>query len=562
MKKISILLGFFAVVSIASAAFLDHPWQPLYDAVHADFKSIYALEDFKRTKFGWDREYAFDRLRSDLTDLGDHPSATDVHVAFKHLFESAKDYHSGIYFKGAWSSSELPFGIRTVEGHSYVSYVNRAEAPSDTFPVSIGDELVRFGGMPVAQVLARLARRPIVNRATDLSYADRYLTRRPGYNGFPLPDGAVHMDFMRRDGRGVHLDREWKKVPNSPLAETLFRKKLSPGEFPEEFAAKIDRANATLATGGTDLVNGIGGRLPFVPVPGRTNWTSDDSAFFFATTGRTARGTRVGFIRIGTYIPEKATESIAEFDALIARMQSDTDVLVLDQTNNGGGSVLYFYELLSHLISRPVPATLRFRWSLQPMNFHLGMKWEDIEMKLRAVRDPTGAKQVLGNDITGYPVNADTANGAYAEAEAVLADIKSGGSRLSRSMPLLQITQINPKGHVYTKPIIMLENEWSFSAADMAPAILQDLGRAKIFGTSAPGLGAYVISRDAPANDPYGVWFYSVAMAEVRRARNVPIENNGVRPDIAYDLEPIDLTDGFRGYRSALTQAVDEIAHH
>ncbi len=562
MKKVLILLSFVAAVSIASAAFLDRPWQPLFDAVHSDFASIYALEDFKRVKFGWDREIVFDQLRTNLIDLGEHASVTDVRMAFKRTFESAKDYHSGIYFKGDWLTSELPFGIRTVDGHSYVTYVNRAEAPSDTFPVHIGDELVRFGGVPVAQALTRLARRPFVNRTTDLSYADRYLTRRPAFNGLPLPDGAVHMDFMRRDGRGVHLDREWKKVPNTPFSDAILTKKLAPGEFPEEFAAKIDRVEAAVTSGGIDLVNGIGARAPFVPALGRTSWHSDGRAFFYATIGRTARGTRVGFIRIATYIPAKATESIAEFDALIARMQAETDILVLDQTNNGGGSVLYFYELLSHLISRPVPATLRFRWSLQPMNFHLGMKWEDIETSLRAVRDDNVAKKVLGSDITGYPVTAETANGVYAEAEAVLADMKTGGARLSRSMPLLQIAQINPKGHVYSKPIIMLENEWSFSAADMAPAVLQDLGRAKIFGSPAPGVGAYVISREAPANDPYGIWVYSVAMAEVRRARNQPIENSGVRPDFPYDLQPIDLTEGFLGYRSALTQAVDESAHH
>lgn len=194
------------------------------------------------------------------------------------------------------------------------------------------------------------------------------------------------------------------------------------------------------------------------------------------------------------------------------------------------------------------------------MNYHLGQKWSELDAKLQNVTSDAEARAVLGNDVGGYPVDLDVARGVRAEARAVLADTQAGGSRLSRSMPLFMIDRIVPKGNVYRKPIIMLQNEFSFSAADMAPAVLQDLRRAKIFGTQAPGLGAYVISRTPPKGNPFGIWFHSVSMAEVRRDRGVPIENNGVKPDVTYDLRPVDFTDGFRGYKEALTRFADGFA--
>lgn len=196
------------------------------------------------------------------------------------------------------------------------------------------------------------------------------------------------------------------------------------------------------------------------------------------------------------------------------------------------------------------------------MNFHLGKEWKVLEESLRDVSSDEEARRVLGNDLRGYPVDLAVAKGVYQEAKNVLQDIAQTDTRISRPMPLLMIDKIVPKGRPYVKPIVMLQNEWSFSAADMAPAVMQDIGRAVIFGVKAPGMGAYVTSRAPPAENPLNVWFHRLSMAEVTRARGAPIENNGVDPDHVRELTIDDLTKKFVDYRRELTNVVDRIANN
>src|SRR5690606_9531777 len=142
-------------------------------------------------------------------------------------------------------------------------------------------------------------------------------------------------------------------------------------------------------------------------------------------------------------------------------------VLIYDQTNNGGGSVLYFYELLSRMIRQPVRSPLHWRWSLHPMNFHLGQSSNVLEESLRDVASDEHARNILGDSVSGYPVTLEVARGVHREASNVLEDIERTKLRVSRPMPLLMIDKVVPKGRPYAKPIILLQNEWSFSAADM-----------------------------------------------------------------------------------------------
>ncbi len=530
-------------------------WEPLFENVASDFETIYALEDYKYRRFKWRREKELDLLYSHLVDLGKRFSPPAAQRLFKTFFRRTRDYHSDIFYQTDIASAELPFGVRTVDGRAYVTQVNRSLAPKDRFPAAIGDELVEFDGMPVKEALNRLIPRPLNAVITDRTDADRFLTKRPGYQGWGLPKGDITLVFRRKaDRRVFRIEWKWRMVPNAvAFSAALDRPLVDPRVLMDEVAARRTYVEDV------DVINTVGYRDPFVPAIGRTKWRSDDRAQFFAEIGVTERGTRVGFVRVPSYYPRNPAAAVAEFEGLMARMQADTDVLIYDQTNNGGGSVLYFYELLSRMIRQPVRSPLHWRWSLQPMNFHLGKSWKDLEESLRDVSTDEQARKVLGDTVAGYPVTLEVARGAYREASNVLEDIDRSKLRVSRPMPLLMIDKIVPKGRPYAKPIILLQNEWSFSAADMAPAVMQDIGRAVIFGTKAPGLGAYVISRAPPAVNPLKVWLHRLSMAEVTRARGAPIENAGVEPDVPHELTDEDLTRNFSAYRRKLTDLADRM---
>ncbi len=535
----------------------ESTWEALFEKIADDFKRIYALEDHKFAEFRWELEGEFELLREHLEDVGTLASIRETQALFKTFFRRTRDYHSDIFYRGEDAAATLPFGVRTVDRRAFVTHVDRSVASEERFPISAGDELLEFDGMPVTTALNRLILRPLNHIPTDRSDADRYLTNRPGYQGWGLPEGRIPLVFRKlSSGRVVRTTLVWKRIPHS--AATLAPVKdwmLDPRAVLDE------QTNRYKFIEDVDTVTSIGYRDPFVPSLGRVLWRAPDQARFFAEITRTETGTRIGFVRVPSYFPKDPVAHVREFESLMDRMQKGADVLVFDQTNNGGGSILYFYELLSRMIARPVNVPLRLRWSLQPRNYHLGKDWAELESALRSVGTDEEAQQILGDTIDGYPVDLKLARGVYREAKAVLEDIAHTDWKLSRPMHLLSIDSVRPKGRPFTKPLILLQNEWSYSAADIVPAMLQDIKRAVVFGATAPGLGAYVIGRSPPKDNRLDVWLYRLSMAEVRRANGKrPIENHGVIPDVHHDVSVRDLTGKFVDYRRKLI-SLAELLH-
>jgi len=95
----------------------------------------------------------------------------------------------------------------------------------------------------------------------------------------------------------------------------------------------------------------------------------------------------------------------------------------------------------------------------------------------------------------------------------------------------------------YDKPILLLTDEFSTSAADNFAAVLQDSGVAKLFGYRTAGAGGNVVN--------YPAGFFSEGMVLLSQMLTVRpslqtspgfpasryIENVGVRPDIEYDYQ-------------------------
>jgi C-terminal processing protease CtpA/Prc len=103
-----------------------------------------------------------------------------------------------------------------------------------------------------------------------------------------------------------------------------------------------------------------------------------------------------------------------------------------------------------------------------------------------------------------------------------------------------------PAANVYQKPLIVLVDEFSISAADIFPAMMQDNGRGPIVGMRTSGGGGSI------SGWPTG--FYSESIATntntlvIRKAPIITpdlpaapyVENIGVRPDIPLDYMTLD----------------------
>ena len=99
-----------------------------------------------------------------------------------------------------------------------------------------------------------------------------------------------------------------------------------------------------------------------------------------------------------------------------------------------------------------------------------------------------------------------------------------------------------PAANAYTKPLLVLVDEFSASGADMFPAIIQDNQRGPSFGMRTMGAGGSVVGFNATA---YTESFFRVTVSLMNRGHLVKapglpaapyIENIGVRPDMVQDF--------------------------
>jgi C-terminal processing protease CtpA/Prc len=134
----------------------------------------------------------------------------------------------------------------------------------------------------------------------------------------------------------------------------------------------------------------------------------------------------------------------------------------------------------------------------------------------------------------------------------------------SLNVPVLTDASGNPIG--YTKPILLLTDEFSVSTADEFAALMQDNHAATLFGWRTGGLGGN--------NTSYPAGTYSESTAGLTRAIMVRphtvttpdfpptqyVENVGVRPDTEYDYMTADnLVNSGRPFVAAFSKAISDL---
>jgi len=117
---------------------------------------------------------------------------------------------------------------------------------------------------------------------------------------------------------------------------------------------------------------------------------------------------------------------------------------------------------------------------------------------------------------------------------------------------------------LYTKPILLLTDEFTVSAAEIFAAIFQDSKRGRLFGWRTAGAGGAVSSAVSTG-------FYSESQANVTQSLIIRegqvliseypttpyIENVGVRPEISVDyMTEANLTNRGRAFFDAFTAAI------
>ncbi len=303
-------------------------------------------------------------------------------------------------------------------------------------------------------------------------------------------------------------------------------------------------------------VLGIGSRTPvFSPPPGFVLRQGAAQADFLLSGTYASGGLRIGFIRIPSFSPASDffttlanTPALRELETEVAFMQANTDGLIVDVMRNPGGGCY-----LSAAAQRFIP--YQFKTAGEEHRATISAR-----LVMEIARDGARAAGLDAWVVDFYDRLLREIETAYKENRG-----------LTGPQPLFCTGwnfDLLPAQVVYTKPMMVLTDEFSISAADIFSAIMQDAGRALLFGWRTNGGGGRAGGPGIIGGGHYSEAGVGVTRTLVTRKAQVVtddhptahyIENIGVRPDIYNDyMTRENLMTGGRPFVEAFTQAMVE----
>lgn len=545
MRRLTQCLTFVLSVSALSAQVL--PEERVFD-----FQILASLWARRYAPLEWKR----DALNFDLLNL--EPWLARVRAAKDDLeyYEiqaeygaSLQDTHSYVYMNSNFRA-DLGMTADIYDGKVLIDGINRARLPLSAYPFGVGDEIVSVDGKTAGEWIATISKwRAFGNPGTTRRNAAGTIVAR-SQSTFPrLPEiGDTASVVIRRAGGDLEkYDLPWNRsgypvvtvgpvpMPRSAATRSAggdddrLLNQLQNWKLPDEdpLLRTLDWSDENGEA--RQFVTGLGSRTPlfragmpanFVP---RLGGLPQD--FHYSGT-YTAGGKTIGYIRIPSFSPTRST-AVPEFETEIDYMQRNTDGLVIDVMRNPGGGC-YMFDVASRLIPYP----------FYFFGEHIRVTQDNL-MSMQAALD--NAKAARRDDwiIMVYQSYVDAYKEAYANNRGLTRPIAACNALNSTWPPN---TENNvPASTVYTKPFIVLIDEFSISAADIFPSMIQDNGRAPLVGMRTSGGGGSVsgwpagIFSDTYATNTNSLVVRKAPISSAEYPSAPYVENIGARPDVQLD---------------------------
>lgn len=442
-----------------------------------------------------------------------------------------QDGHTGFELPSDFVA-ELGFTVDVYDGKLLIDSVDREKLARETFPFEIGDELVSMGGRGAADVAQDLSRFfGEGNSRTAKRFAAALLTWRPQWmlpRAHEIGD-AVEVVIQRRGGAAETYQVPWTKSGEPYLF-------AGPVPTPSTEVSPSRSARQRTATGRTQpymrtlrstqvfrsprwFSLGMGSLEPVFGMPENfvQRFGSDLYDSFF-TGVFDYQGTKIGFIRV----PDFEGFYTADLQSEIRYMEEFTSGLIVDVMRNPGGTGCTAESLIRHLSptgARSLGNSVRVTW-----DFVQSLVYE------KTLAEEYGATEA---EIAEIQSMIDASREAYGRSRGFTAPMPVCGM----SMDLSAATDRAGRLVAYSKPVMVLIDDRSASAAEMFAAVMQDTGRAMLYGYRTDGAGASVSSFNAGT---YSETSASLSQSILVRSRQIAvpdypeapyIENIGVRPD-------------------------------
>ncbi len=502
-----------------------------FDVALTYLNNFYAPLQYKEQIFKLDLDNIYNTLRIEVENS---KSDLEFYQILAKLFARFRDSHLDmkIPFLARYA---LPFQVDQVGEYFVLTKVN--SFLQRNYNLREGDELLSIDGKTPTEIVEDLKK---YHYPGDESFSRHlwafYLT----YRILLLPKQKQAQVVFKResDGKILELFLPWEKV-----VEDLTSEASLPLSRLNDVQINFDYGNRLGVNSEFGL---MGDQKPFFINSAATNyfkmipihvadeeWDKKDGpepAPVFAMLYR-YKEKMVFLLRIHSYKVPNQRQYLATYRLLLKKYRNVADVLVLDQTNNPGGQVTYMENLAKLFLVKPsnglcfVPRADRM-WLA---------KYADII-------------PVIEDDYirTMYQTYFDNINQAH-----------ENGDFLAPPISFTLSPTLNNR-NVWDKPIVLLINELSVSAADAFPLILKENKRATLFGERTVGGGGNVENMPALPNSGV-VISLTRSMFYLNRGDNNfsiddVIENNGVYPHIPYRLDIEDHQNYFINYIRAFSE--------
>jgi C-terminal processing protease CtpA/Prc len=501
-----------------------------FQQIAALFAKRYAFLEWKQTAFGIDGLSIgpwLERVAKTKNDLEYFDICAQYVAAFR-------DSHTSFLLPSSYQAS-LGITVDDYGGKILIDSIDPTLAAWQGFRLQVGDQLIGIDGVsPEEAVKAYLPLAGEGNERTARRIAIGFLTKRPQVilpRAFEVGKTAT-VQVRDRDGQTKTQELNWQTVgapytiagpARSPKVETTAHgaaaaEASAAGRIPPYLAnarkAQVLRTGKRMIAGFGAIEPAFAKGLPDTFVKRLGGGKYDGVYSGILKSGEV----NIGFLRL----PDFSYGTMYDAEDELTYFQDHTDGLIVDVTRNPGGYGCVAEDILSYMTQTGMTSLgnqIRMTWD------YLASLQSDLEL----------AREMDADPVEIY------------ELEKLVAASKEAFAKergMTEPMPLCgYTTDIAPakdrKGKLlgYTKPVMLLIDDASASAAEVFAAVLQDNGRALLYGMRTVGAGGAVSQYPAGVYSETGA---SIALSilvrnTTREYDGFPatayIENVGVHPD-------------------------------
>jgi hypothetical protein len=558
----SIIRVLCLLVLVAPAGFS----QLTQDQKVADFLQLAGLYAKNYAPYQWKIEvFGFDLydVQPWLDQVQNSPDDITFYDICVRYVASLQDSHDEVTLPSDFTA-DLHFTVDIYDGKVLIDSIDRSYLSAAAYPFQVGDQLVSLDGVAVADLIQqfipyavngsgnpisqqRLAAGTITQREQDF-YPMAHLIPATATAVILRQSGALETYTIPWDKQGTPITvigpvpgifasdvRQAPKVSRRKLENSSWGVSGAPppsAANDQPYMQPLVELRNMSAIPSRLAFGGFGNMAPlFNPPPGFQLRLGAQATDLFTSGTFPVGGYTIGFIRIPTMLPASELTGQDQFSREIQWFQKNTGGLVVDIMDNGGGDACYAQSLAQYLIPQQFQGVMSQVLATQ--------YWIENFSSSLTLAQSSGAQPWVNTLYADY----------LSELQAAMAVSRGMTGPLPLCGPTPQVgpaTDWNGNSIAYTKPILVLTDNFTLSAAEIFAMMFQDAHRATIFGMRTDGGGGNPGTFDATtySEGTTRVTRSLIVRAQVVQTPGFPasnyIENTGVYPDIVQDYMTAD----------------------